>query len=165
MQEGDRQEYSVSAVYGLDDVTRTVTELLLPLWHEGAVFALTGEIGAGKTTLSKAFMRLCGIADNIVSPTYAYFYKYVLPSEQAVYHFDLYRVGSIESFFDLGFSEILYDSHNIMLFEWPAVIEPLLREPSFLSRVVWVDVAYDVQDMYKRVITVKYPIRYIVDKK
>ena len=136
--------------YGLSDVERIVDTYLLPLWREGAVFAFSGEIGAGKTTLLKVLLRKAGVAEEIVSPTYAYFCRYNLPGELSAYHFDLYRVESLATFFDMEFDLVFHNPRNIVVIEWPKVINKLLSEPPLNQRVVWVDLEYDLESPRER---------------
>jgi tRNA threonylcarbamoyladenosine biosynthesis protein TsaE len=144
-----------SFTYGLDDVESVVAERLLPFWREGAIFALSGEIGAGKTTISKVLLRKAGVVEEIVSPTYAYFCRYSLPGGINVHHFDLYRVGSLETFFDMEFGDVFHDDRNIIVIEWPEVIEEFLIESNLMSRVIWVDLQYDLVTPRERTISVR----------
>lgn len=92
-----------------------------------AVFALQGVLGAGKTTVSKSLIRQLGVTEPVVSPTFAYVNRYELPSGRKLYHFDLYRIETLEQFFRLGFEEYLQTPGVICLIEWPEVIFPLLQ--------------------------------------
>ncbi len=136
--------------YDLSMVEKVVRDELLPLWRPGVVFALRGEIGAGKTTLVKKMLAACGVAGEVISPTYSYFCQYVARNDLQVYHFDLYRVGSVEAFFQLGFDEILFDSANCVVLEWPEVIESLLLGDVMRSRVVRIDILYDTKNSQAR---------------
>ena len=137
--------------YGLSDVEMIVEKFLLPFWREGAIYAFSGEIGAGKTTLLKVLLRRAGVVEEIVSPTYAYFCRYYLPDDVSVYHFDLYRVESLEMFFDMEFESVFHNPRNIVVIEWPKVIYKLLSEYPLNQRVVWVDLEYDLESPRERV--------------
>lgn len=137
--------------YGLSDVERIVEKFLLPFWREGAIYAFSGEIGAGKTTLLKVLLRRAGVVGEIVSPTYAYFCRYDLPENMSVYHFDLYRVESLEMFFDMEFQSVFSDPLNVVVIEWPKVINQLLSEKLLSQRVIWVDIEYDLESPRERV--------------
>ena len=81
------------------------------------LITLTGELGAGKTTLAKAICRGYGVQDEITSPTYALVHQYA--SERSpVFHIDLYRLDSTEQLTNLGWDDIL-GSHSLVLVEWP----------------------------------------------
>ena len=143
------------ASYGLSDVDKVVEKLLLPFWREGAIFAFSGEIGAGKTTLLKVLLRKAGVVEEIVSPTYAYFCRYDLPDDVSVYHFDLYRVESLEMFFDMEFESVFHNPRNIIVIEWPKVIYQLLSESPLSQRVVWGDLEYDLESPRERVFSLQ----------
>ena len=110
-----------------------------------------GPLGAGKTTLIKQVGKQLGIPeDAITSPTFAYVQIYEMPTGLKIYHFDLYRVKTIDSFIELGFDEYLNDPNGICLIEWPEVIEPLLTS-------AWIKVVLDYDGIEKRKITIITP--------
>jgi len=145
-----KEQIQDSSVYEVESTAVIVKEKILPLWEKGTIFALRGEIGAGKTTLSKELLRQLGVFDVVISPTYSYFCRYETTSGHSVYHFDLYRVESVEMFFELGFDEILFDIAHSMVVEWPEVISDLLQDDILRSRVVWIDILYDAKNPQKR---------------
>ena len=100
-------------------------QMILPYLEQHPIIALTGSLGAGKTTLAKEVLQTLGVQDVITSPTYSYVNSYRTESH-TIYHFDLYRLGSLDEFIDLGFDEYLHMPHAIVLIEWPEVIAPLL---------------------------------------
>lgn len=129
-------------LYGLAAIDRVVERYLMPYWREGVIFAFSGEIGAGKTTMLKVLLRQAGVVEEVVSPTYAYFCRYQSADALNVYHFDLYRVDSIETFCEMEFDLILKDTKNVVVLEWPGVIDSVLTERGFSDRVVWVNLRY-----------------------
>ncbi|MDR0510989.1 MAG: tRNA (adenosine(37)-N6)-threonylcarbamoyltransferase complex ATPase subunit type 1 TsaE [Rikenellaceae bacterium] len=98
-----------------------------PLLRERPVAALYGAMGAGKTTLVREICALLGVADNVVSPTFAIINRYCAGDGSCVNHFDLYRLARIEEALDIGCEEYL-DSGEICLIEWPELIEGLLPD-------------------------------------
>ncbi|MCH9627581.1 MAG: tRNA threonylcarbamoyladenosine biosynthesis protein TsaE [Chlamydiales bacterium] len=90
-----------------------------------AVLCLFGELGAGKTTFVKGIVEgRIGLApENVVSPTYSYLNVY----QEAVYHFDLYRLHHCDEFLSLGFEEY-FDAGGICCVEWSERIAPILPE-------------------------------------
>ncbi len=81
------------------------------------LITLTGELGAGKTTLAKAICRGYGVIEEITSPTYTLVNQYA--SERSpVYHIDLYRLDAADQLTNLGWDEII-GSHALVLVEWP----------------------------------------------
>jgi tRNA threonylcarbamoyladenosine biosynthesis protein TsaE len=97
----------------------------------GLVIYLQGDLGAGKTALTRALLRACGHQGTVKSPTYtlAEPYRIMLHGEPVeVIHYDLYRMASPEEFLDAGFRED-FDGHNICIVEWPEKGEPVLPPP------------------------------------
>ena len=114
--------------YSLDDLETIVSKYLLPEVVAERIFTFEGFLGAGKTTLIKEFVRVLGVTEEVTSPTFAYVNTYQAPDGVLIYHFDLYRIESIDQFLDLGFDEYLQDTNGICLIEWPEVIDELLKD-------------------------------------
>ena len=104
----------------------TIIQELKALMGTYQVFACSGPLGAGKTTTIKALLRSCGIAGTITSPTFTYVNAYENDKGEYFYHFDLYRIASVEEFQSQGFDEYLYQENSWAFIEWPEVIESLL---------------------------------------
>ena len=104
-----------------------VAGAILKEFPEHRIFALFGKMGAGKTTLIKAFARQLGVAETVSSPTFALVNEYTASGGNPVYHFDFYRIESIEEVYDIGFEEYLYSGHYCFM-EWPEKISELLPE-------------------------------------
>jgi tRNA threonylcarbamoyladenosine biosynthesis protein TsaE len=102
-----------------------VTEPELRSWGERLgraataplVIALSGELGAGKTTLAQAICRGAGVRDSVTSPTFALVQRY-LGARAPVYHIDLYRLESARELVNLGWDDVLRDD-ALVLIEWP----------------------------------------------
>mgnify|MGYP001225354460 CR=1 FL=1 len=93
--------------------------------YPGAVIALDGDLGAGKTFFSKAFARGLGVREVVNSPTFTIIKEYKglkLP----LYHMDVYRI-SLEEAEELGLDEYFYGS-GVCLIEWARQIDELLPE-------------------------------------
>ncbi|HAE91544.1 MAG TPA: tRNA (adenosine(37)-N6)-threonylcarbamoyltransferase complex ATPase subunit type 1 TsaE [Tissierella sp.] len=89
----------------------------------GDVVCLNGELGAGKTTLTKSIGLGLGVTDYITSPTFALINEY--NGRVPVYHFDVYRLENVEEIYDLGFDEYFYGK-GVCIIEWAEKIERLL---------------------------------------
>ena len=90
----------------------------------GDVIALRGELGSGKTSFARGFIRALGRGDEEVpSPTFTLVEQYDLDRLQ-VWHFDLYRLAKPEDAYELGLEEAL--AGGVLLIEWPERLGPLL---------------------------------------
>ncbi len=89
----------------------------------GDIVCLNGELGAGKTTLTKSIGLGLGVSDYITSPTFALINEY--SGRLPVYHFDVYRLENVEELYDLGFDEYFYGK-GVCIIEWAEKIEKLL---------------------------------------
>jgi len=72
---------------------------------EGAVVAMYGELGAGKTAFVRGIARGLGVSGHVVSPTFTIVNEY--PGERELFHFDMYRLGGAEELFDIGWEDYL----------------------------------------------------------
>ena len=82
----------------------------------GAIIAYRGDLGAGKTTMSKGIARGLGIDEEVTSPTYTIISEYT--GRLRMVHMDAYRLGGEEDFRELGALELLGDPRNLCLVEW-----------------------------------------------
>ena len=93
------------------------------------VFALRGELGAGKTTFVKGVIKELGVKKEALSPTFALLKNYKLSGQWkgwTLYHFDLYRLKTAQDFLNEGFGEIFREPKLIILIEWPEIISEIL---------------------------------------
>lgn len=124
------KEIIVDSLDGLKEVAKEVVSKL----NGRNVVAFCGTMGAGKTTLISAIMEHLGSPDTVTSPTFALVNQYNTASDEAVYHFDFYRINRIEEVFDMGYEEYFY-SGDLCLIEWPELIEDLLPEDAMVVRI------------------------------
>ena len=90
---------------------------LARILRPGLTIFLTGELGAGKTTLVRGMLRGLGFEGRVKSPTYTLVESYSI-SSLYLYHFDLYRFKHEQEWLDAGFDEI-FNGQNICIVEWP----------------------------------------------
>ena len=94
----------------------------------GLTIYLHGDLGAGKTALTRALLHAAGHVGTVKSPTYTLSEPYQVQLDGrtvAVIHFDLYRMGSAEEFLDAGFRED-FNGDNICIVEWPEKADGVL---------------------------------------
>lgn len=92
------------------------------------VLALSGNLGAGKTTFLQGFAKGLGVKEKITSPTFVLMKKFKIKNPKFVnfYHFDCYRLNNSEGILDLRFKEIILNPENIVAIEWPENIRKII---------------------------------------
>ena len=92
----------------------------------GAVIAFTGDLGAGKTAFTRGLARGLGIAERVTSPTFTIVNEYE-GGRLPLFHFDMYRLGSSEELFDIGWEDYLARG-GVCAVEWSENIADALEE-------------------------------------
>lgn len=120
----------MSTRFSLQDEARTrqLGAVLARYRPDSALVHLSGDLGAGKTTLARGFIQACGHPGQVKSPTYTLMESYALP-DVTIHHLDLYRLGDPEELEYLGLDE-LEGPGNIALVEWPERGEGVLPAAS-----------------------------------
>lgn len=113
-------------INGLQDLPEAA-HILLNFAGEEKIFAFEGGMGAGKTTFIKEICHALGVEDVVSSPTFSIVNEYLTHDQQTVFHFDFYRIKSLQEAYDIGYEEYFY-SGNYCLIEWPEKIESLLPQ-------------------------------------
>ena len=110
------KQFSIKTI---EDWQHLADELFPLLQHK--ILLLKGNLGAGKTTFSQSLVKKLGSKDEVTSPTYAIVNEYHT-SEGPIFHFDLYRMKSLEEVYDIGIDEYL-DRAKFCIIEWPEIFE------------------------------------------
>ena len=118
-------EILIKTPENLPDAAREFASLM----GDETVYAFRGEMGTGKTTFINALCRALGVEEDPTgSPSFAIINEYRSDTTaELIYHFDLYRVESVEEALEIGIEDY-FDSGALCLIEWPERIEPLLPD-------------------------------------
>jgi tRNA threonylcarbamoyladenosine biosynthesis protein TsaE len=101
----------------LEDIDRAAKQLV-NLFAGQKKIAISGEMGAGKTTLIQALCRVMGVQDVVASPTFALINEYFTPDGESIYHFDLFRIEDVSELYDIGYEDYFYSDATCFI-EWP----------------------------------------------
>ena len=102
----------------------------------GQVYALTGELGAGKTVFAKGFAKGLGIGDIVSSPTFTLVQTYE-SGRLPLYHFDVYRIGDISEMDETGYEDYFY-GEGVTLVEWADMIKEIMPK-----NTIWIKMSKD----------------------
>lgn len=112
--------------------TEALGERIAAVLSGNEEIALFGDLGAGKTAFTRGVCRGLGIPDGISSPTFALVNAY--RGRYPVYHFDMYRINSLDDLFAVGFYDYL--DTGILIIEWSENIESELEDDAIRIRIL-----------------------------
>ena len=119
---------------GLDELDKVAGQIL-DKYPKSRLFAISGPMGAGKTTFIQALCRKLEVKDNVTSPTFSIVNEYRTKADKPVYHFDLYRLRKPEEMLDIGYEDYFY-SGNYCFIEWPEVSADLIPDDCLYITIV-----------------------------
>ena len=119
-------------IHQLEEWKDIVNQIIPNLQHN--ILLLKGNLGAGKTTFSQFLLKELGSSDEISSPTYSIVNEYDTPKGK-VFHFDLYRLKSVEEAYDFGIEEYL-DNGYLSSIEWPEIYTDELEGYDFHEMII-----------------------------
>ena len=104
--------------------------------NTATVLALYGDLGVGKTTITKEIAKHLGILEKVISPTFVIMkiYKTNDKKFKNLIHIDAYRLEKSEEIKQLGFEDLLKDKNNLIIIEWPEKVEDYL--PSNTHKII-----------------------------
>ena len=106
--------------------TEAVGAALAACLKPGTVIAYRGDLGAGKTAFTRGLARGLGVTDRVTSPTYTIVNEY-LGGRMPLFHFDMYRLGSEDELFDIGWEDYL-DRNGVCAVEWSENVEDAMED-------------------------------------
>ena len=104
----------------------------------GQIYALLGDLGVGKTILTKGFAEGLGITEPVSSPTFTIVQVYE-EGRMPFYHFDVYRIGDIEEMDEIGYEDCFF-GEGVCLVEWANLIEEIMPEET-----IWIKIEKDLE--------------------
>lgn len=131
------------------DGTQKIAAELAQKYRDGGIIALTGPLGAGKTTFTQGFARALRIKERLLSPTFVIMRQHDIPGYPMgqLHHIDLYRLGEITEIESLGLAEIFSNPENIILIEWSEKLGDLLPKKA-------VKIDFEIISDYERKISI-----------
>lgn len=139
----DKMEFSKNQI---PQISQNLLFKILKIKRGNAmVLAFSGDLGAGKTTLTQEIALQFGIKENVVSPTFVIMKIYKISSSSKYYshfkkliHIDAYRIEKEEELSYLGWDEIISDKDNLVIIEWPEKVKKIIPKSAiniFLSHI------------------------------
>jgi len=141
-------------VYGVDETTQLgikLGELLEP----GDIICLTGDLGTGKTHITKGIAKGLGINDTITSPTFTIVNEYE-GGRLKLNHFDVYRVSDPDEIYAIGFDDYIF-SDAVSIIEWANYIEEILPEDLLHIKI---EKDFALGEDYRKITLTPYGERY-----
>ena len=115
-----------------------LVKALSPGHQRATLLTLSGELGAGKTAFTKALAKALGVEEVITSPTFVIEKIYALsprggenPKFRRLVHIDAYRLEKGADLSALGFDELMKDAENLVVLEWPEMVQNSLPKSDF----------------------------------
>ena len=111
--------------------TEAVGAALARALHPGAVIAYRGDLGAGKTAFTRGLAQGLGCSEQVTSPTYTIVNEY-LSGKMPLFHFDMYRLGSADDLWDIGWDDYL-DRMGVCAVEWSENVDEAMENAIFVT--------------------------------
>jgi len=119
-----------------EEETKSFGYKLGEIVKKGSIICLLGDLGAGKTTFTQSLAKGLGVCDYVTSPTFTIVNEY--DGRIQLYHFDVYRIGSSEEMYDIGYDEYI-NSDGVCIIEWANLIEDIVPEERLTIELKYVE--------------------------
>lgn len=119
--------------YHLDEIDQIAVDFLKQA-SGYKIFAFSGELGAGKTTLISSICKQLGVTETITSPTFSIIQEYATHTGNIIFHLDLYRIRTREEAVDAGIEDCL-SGNQICLVEWPEKVPEIFPEKTIFTNI------------------------------
>lgn len=126
-----KKSFLCNNINELDEIACRISEFA----DKNKFFAITGNMGVGKTTFIKKICKLIGVDTNVSSPTFSLINEYLNNKGEKIYHFDFYRIKNISEVYDIGYEDYFF-SGNYCFIEWPEKIKELLPNEFLLINII-----------------------------
>ena len=113
------KRYDISTLGQLNSVASKLLRL-----SDSRIFAMYGDLGVGKTTLVKHMSNHLNVIDEISGPTFSIVNEYLTLDSEKIFHFDCYRLESIQEAVSIGIESYL-NSGFYCFVEWPSLLQPM----------------------------------------
>ncbi|HUO50410.1 MAG TPA: tRNA (adenosine(37)-N6)-threonylcarbamoyltransferase complex ATPase subunit type 1 TsaE [Candidatus Paceibacterota bacterium] len=129
-------EIRVGSAIELQEEAARFASRIVPHASAATIIALSGELGAGKTTFTQGIAKALGVDESVTSPTFVIEKIYALHDQKfaRLIHVDAYRLESAHELEVLGWHEIASDAANLILIEWPEKVATLIPEGAIRIR-------------------------------
>ncbi|MCC6251150.1 MAG: tRNA (adenosine(37)-N6)-threonylcarbamoyltransferase complex ATPase subunit type 1 TsaE [Bacteroidia bacterium] len=113
-----------------------IADSIIPFLSHSNIVLFNGSMGSGKTTLIVELCKKLGVIDKVSSPTFSLVNEYKTNRNKTIYHFDFYRINSIEEALDIGVEEY-FASGNLCFIEWAEKISDLVPNQHVLINITY----------------------------
>lgn len=122
-----RKEFTLDQ---LQEIAQLVLHSIRTQTQSATILCLTGDLGAGKTTLAQTIGKILGIEQTMISPTFVIMKRYAVIHNDfdALVHIDAYRLETPEEIVKLGWNSVIKNPRNLIVVEWPEKIKSVLPD-------------------------------------
>ena len=123
-------KYTTNSLEQTQQIATDFISKLLPKSNSAVVVGLYGNLGAGKTTFAQCLAKVFGVEETVTSPTFVLEKIYELTGQKFTHliHIDAYRIEKSSELLHLGWQDIISDSNNLILIEWPERVVDIMPE-------------------------------------